>query len=115
MWLKAKCFREAEFVVGGFIPEGRAGVASLLVGQFDDESRLIFAGAVGTAVKAAPRDLPAVLHAIAQKEQVFARTRQKMDRTSRWVEPRLVASVRYLDWTADGLLREPVLRGVRPA
>src|SRR5262249_23331818 len=28
-WRKVKCFREAEFLVCGFVPEGRAGIGSL--------------------------------------------------------------------------------------
>ena len=30
-----------------------------------------------------------------------------------WVEPRLVVEVRYLTWTAEGLLRQPVFLRLR--
>ena len=30
-----------------------------------------------------------------------------------WVKPQLVAQVRYLTWTADGLLRQVVYLGLR--
>jgi bifunctional non-homologous end joining protein LigD len=113
-WLKTKCLREAEFVVGGFVPKGRRGVASLLLGWFDDQARLVYAGSVSVGVLAAPKELAEILAVLARSTRAFARTRQKMDRASRWIEPRLIASVKYLDWTADGLLRQPVLQGLRP-
>jgi bifunctional non-homologous end joining protein LigD len=114
-WLKTKCLRLGEFVVGGFVPQGRTGVGSLLVGQFDEQSRLLYVGSVSAGVRAVPRDLPAVLQALAQESRSFVRQRgQKIDRASRWVEPRLIASVKYLDWTEDGMLRQPVLQAVRP-
>ena len=30
-----------------------------------------------------------------------------------WVEPKLVAEITYLTWTADGLLRQTVYVGIR--
>jgi bifunctional non-homologous end joining protein LigD len=30
-----------------------------------------------------------------------------------WVEPTLVAQVRFTEWTADGILRHPVYLGLR--
>jgi bifunctional non-homologous end joining protein LigD len=32
---------------------------------------------------------------------------------SHWVEPKLVAEITYLTWTADGLLRHTVYVGLR--
>jgi bifunctional non-homologous end joining protein LigD len=114
-WRKVKCLREAEFVVGGFVPEGRTGIASLLVGQLDDESRLVYVGSVSAGVRAA-RGLDAVLPAMTQERSGLLRRRShKIDRATRWVAPLLIATVRYLDWTADGLLRQPVLCGLKAA
>jgi bifunctional non-homologous end joining protein LigD len=30
-----------------------------------------------------------------------------------WIAPRLVAQVQFTEWTADGLLRQPVFLGLR--
>src|SRR6185436_14220514 len=48
-WLKAKCIKEQELVIGGFTdPEGaREGIGALLLGVYQGE-RLAFAGKVGT-------------------------------------------------------------------
>jgi len=32
---------------------------------------------------------------------------------SHWVEPRLVAEVRYAEWTSEGSLRHPAFLGLR--
>src|SRR5262245_8403347 len=49
-WLKVKCQETGEFVIGGFtLPEGsREGFGALLLGYYDAEGKLIYAGRVGT-------------------------------------------------------------------
>ncbi len=49
-WLKTKCVRQQEFVVGGFTdPEGsRVGLGALLIGYYGADGNLAFAGKVGT-------------------------------------------------------------------
>jgi bifunctional non-homologous end joining protein LigD len=51
-WLKSKCLNRAEFVVVGWSdPEGsRHLIGSLLLGYYDPEGRLIYAGRVGTGM-----------------------------------------------------------------
>src|SRR6185312_11362530 len=49
-WLKIKCGRQQEFVIGGFTdPEGsRHGFGALLLGVYDADGRLRYSGKVGT-------------------------------------------------------------------
>ena len=49
-WLKVKCQRRQEFVIGGFAPRAGSGreIGSLLLGVYDDDGRLRYAGSVGT-------------------------------------------------------------------
>jgi DNA ligase D-like protein (predicted ligase) len=49
-WLKLKCVKAQEFVIGGFTePQGsRLGFGALLLGVHDDEGALRYAGKVGT-------------------------------------------------------------------
>jgi bifunctional non-homologous end joining protein LigD len=51
-WVKSKCLNRAEFVVVGWSdPEGtRYALGALLLGYYDDEGRLIYAGRVGTGM-----------------------------------------------------------------
>jgi bifunctional non-homologous end joining protein LigD len=116
-WLKSKCARRQEFVVGGFSePTGsRQGFGALLLGVYDKEGALRFAGRVGSGFD--DRTL-ARLHAQLKKIERDATPfvdppRGAQARGVHWVEPRLVAEVRFSEWTGDGQLRHPVFQGLR--
>src|SRR5690606_3314716 len=49
-WIKLKCGERQEFVIGGYTdPKGsRSGLGSLLLGYYDDEGALRYAGNVGS-------------------------------------------------------------------
>ncbi len=100
-WLKAKCQRRDEFVVGGYTdPAGsRIGFGSLLVGYHDDQHRLRYAGRVGTGFDtAALRQLIARLEKLEQDQSPFTdlarkpamramRTGSSRDWSPRWSSP----------------------------
>src|SRR6266446_3000466 len=72
----------------------RGRIASLLVGQLDEESRLVYVGSVSASVRVA-RGLETVLPSLLQDKSGLVRRRShKIDRTARWVAPLLVATVR---------------------
>ena len=54
-WLKFKCENNQEFVIGGFTdPQGsRTGLGALLLGYYDGDGKLTYAGKVGTGFDAA--------------------------------------------------------------
>jgi bifunctional non-homologous end joining protein LigD len=114
-WLKAKCIREQELVIGGFTdPEGsREGIGALLLGVYA-EGRLAFAGKVGTgfSMKVA-RELRKKLEAIEQKACPFDPPPTGPDRLAHWVKPALVAQVKFGEWTSDGKVRHSVFLGLR--
>jgi bifunctional non-homologous end joining protein LigD len=113
-WLKVKCAREQEFVIGGFTdPEGsRAGIGALLLGVYEGEA-LVFAGKVGTGfTDKVARELRKRLQAIERKASPFA-ARLAGTARAHWVEPRLVAEVKFIEWTGDGRLRHPSFQGLR--
>ncbi|HEY6458740.1 MAG TPA: non-homologous end-joining DNA ligase [Polyangiaceae bacterium] len=112
-WLKVKCRRESEFVVGGFTaPAGkRSDFGALLVGLFDGD-RLRFTGKVGTGFAAA------TLASLGAKLRATTTTRCPFDPPPRvaratWVRPVLVAELAFAEWTNDGKLRQPVFLGLR--
>jgi bifunctional non-homologous end joining protein LigD len=118
-WQKTKCVRRQEFVVGGFTdPEGsRKGVGSLLLGYYDGGS-LRYAGKVGTGRgwnDAFGRNLRALLEPIEVEAPPFEPAPPgALRRLAHWVDPRLVAEVQFAEWTGDGKIRHPSLRGFRP-
>ncbi|MGI5487280.1 non-homologous end-joining DNA ligase [Microtetraspora malaysiensis] len=118
-WIKVKHFRTQEAVIGGWKPgEGRRakGIGSLLLGVHDQEGRLVYAGHVGTGfTEAMLADLGALLAPLARETSPFAdEVPRGHARDARWTDPALVGEVRYAEWTADGRLRHPSWRGLRP-
>ena len=116
-WLKLKCRREQEFVIGGYTrtAAGRNTLTALLLGYYDAAGRLQFAGRAGTGFS--ERQLGGLrrqLDALAQDECPFA-ARPALRRSERpqWVRPQLVAQVRFAEWTESGILRQPLFLGLR--
>ena len=123
-WLKIKCVRSSNFVIGGFTdPAGaRAGIGAMLLGYYDLGGELVYAGSVGTGkgfTAAFLEELRRGLESLEVRACPFARrSRTPLPRRAHWVRPELVASVTYLEFTRDGHLRHPsflnFVRGVDP-
>jgi bifunctional non-homologous end joining protein LigD len=113
-WLKLKCTRAQELVVGGFTaPRGaRTDIGALLVGHFEGD-RLRYAGKVGTGFsRATLRDLSERLAGLVRPTSPFE-PEKGIPRAATWVEPELVAQIAFMEWTPDGRLRHPSFLGVR--
>ena len=114
-WLKFKCSKEQEFVVGGYTdPQGsRVGFGALLVGYYDDAGDLHYAGKVGTGYNAVLlQTLTAKLERLAQDVPPFE-GKPPMRKGVHWVKPHLVVQVGFAEWTRDGRLRHPRFIGIR--
>jgi bifunctional non-homologous end joining protein LigD len=115
-WRKSKVIQRGVFVIGGVTdPEGsRVGLGALLVG-YCDESRLIFAGRVGTGFSHAfAVELRERLDKLAQKHCPFDPPIVKgPERLAHWVKPVLMCEATYTEWTNDGRLRHPVFVKLR--
>jgi bifunctional non-homologous end joining protein LigD len=116
-WVKVKCRRRQELVVGGFTePEGsRTGLGALLVGYYDGKD-LRYAGKVGTGFNMKSLgDLFGELAPLERATSAFtpAPPRAQTGPRAHWVEPRLVVEVQFGEWTQDGRLRHPSFQGVR--
>lgn len=114
-WRKLKCHAGQELAIGGWTePSGaRTGFGALLVGYYDSEGRLCFAGRVGTGFdEATLRSLHARLSASETPLSPFADAGRIPG--AHWCRPELVAEVRFSEWTPDGRLRHPSFRGLRP-
>ncbi len=113
-WLKLKCVREQEFVVGGFTVSaaaGRTGFGALLVGYYDGDD-LRYAGKVGTGFdQKTLLALRGALDDLALPASPFLDAPRSKD--ARWVDPVLVAQVGFTEWTRDGKLRHPRYLGLR--
>ena len=113
-WLKLKCTRAQELVIGGYTaPRGaRTDLGALLVGHFDG-GRLRYAGKVGTGfTRATLRDLAEQLAPLEREASPFE-PEKGIPRAATWVEPELVAQIAFMEWTPDGRLRHPSFLGLR--
>ncbi|MBV9263531.1 MAG: ATP-dependent DNA ligase, partial [Candidatus Eremiobacteraeota bacterium] len=111
-WVKIKVGYEQEAVVGGWTDPraSRVGLGALLVGTYEGRS-LRYAGSVGTGFDAKTlQDLRRKLDPLRSDRCPF----EPVPRVrAHWVEPRLVAQVRFEEWTDAGLMRQPVFLGLR--
>ncbi len=116
-WLKVKCLKKEEFVVGGFTDPGgsRQGFGALLLGGYDDAGALRFAGRVGTGFKDAQLlSLRQRLDGLERAESPFVDGPDGREaRDMHWVQPELVAVVAYAEMTDDGLIRHPSFEALR--
>jgi bifunctional non-homologous end joining protein LigD len=108
-WLKIRADRTDDFVVVGFTrPKGsRSGFGALDLGAYQD-GKLVYAGRVGSGFTAAQlKEVTAALERSVRPTPAFSGP-VPHDPGHTWVEPTLLAEVRYKEWTDEGLLRQPV-------
>lgn len=113
-WIKIKCLRRQEFVIGGYTdPQGaRAYFGALHIGIYDGP-RLVYVSKVGTGLdEASLTSLWEALQPLGRPTSPFA-IGTPTGRGHHWVEPRLVCEVRFTEWTKDGGIRHPVFLGLR--
>ena len=114
-WLKIKCTRGEEFVIGGYSRSDVKGkpFSSLLLGTFDD-GQLIYSGKVGTGFDAADFDMLArKFKPLKRAASPFVEVPREERKDAVWLEPKLVAQVAYTERTRDGRLRHPSFKGLR--
>lgn len=113
-WLKVKCVRRQEFVIGGYTPPqgSRERLGALLVGYYEATS-LRYAGKVGTGYdRRTLDDLHARLVPLHRPVSPFSEGPSPTGQIQ-WVSPKLVAEIGFSEWTSAGLLRHPRFLGLR--
>ena len=114
-WLKVKVIFGQEFVIGGWVPEKGVNhdrVGSLLVGYYDRDGQLRYAGGVGTGFNAA-------LHASVTRELKARATKTNpfVDRVPKkgvlFVKPELVAEVEFRRWPDGAQVQQAAFKGLR--
>ena len=113
-WLKIKCQLRQEFVIGGYtLPQGtRAHFGALHLGLYE-RGELVYVSKVGTGFDdRALKTLSEKLRPLARATSPFVRG-TPAGRGHHWVEPALVAEVRFAEWTRDGGIRHPSFLALR--
>jgi DNA ligase D-like protein (predicted ligase) len=123
-WIKLRTNMEQEFVIGGYVP-GSRGFDALLVGVYENKE-LIFAAKVKNGFVHRVRDeIFSTLKALQVAKCPFKNlpekkssrwgeslTEEKMDQC-RWIKPKLVCKVAFVEWTDSGHLRHCTFVGMR--
>jgi ATP-dependent DNA ligase len=123
-WMKLKLDRQQEFVIGGYRP-GSHGVDAILVG-FYEQRQLRFAGKVRAGFTPhVRRDVAKALAPLKTASCPFVDlptgkttrwgggvTAEQMAEMT-WVTPRIVAQIRFVEWTAEQHLRHSAFLGLR--
>lgn len=116
-WLKIKCVRSQEFVIAGYTdPAGaRSSFGALLLGVYEDNGKLRYAGRVGTGfTDISLRDLHRRMEKLKSNTSPFAdNLPRRQTKGVHWIKPKLVCEVAFTGWTEDKILRHPSFKGLR--
>lgn len=115
-WIKLKCDRRQEFVIGGFTVSDKqtSGLSSVLVGYFDKD-KFIYAGRAGSGFTEKERkDLYKKFSSIIVEKSPFEKVSDKKSNEEIfYLEPKLVAEIKFAEWTNENLLRQASFKGLR--
>src|SRR4029077_13082848 len=123
-WIKLGANMEQEFVIGGYVP-GTRGFDALLVGVYENKELNFVAKVKNGFVQRVRDEIFPALKALQTAKCPFKNlpekgpsrwgesiTAEKMDEC-RWVRPRLVCQVAFVEWTDAGHLRHCTFIGMR--
>ena len=115
-WIKLKCDKRQEFVIGGYTLTDKKtkGVSALLLGIYEGEE-LVYAGRAGTGFTARiMKELEEKFENIKRQESSFKQApKPKKNEKITWLEPVLVAEIKFAEWTEENLLRQASFKGLR--
>ncbi len=114
-WLKIKCTRRQEFVIGGYTTPkaGRFHFGSLYLGLLNEKGELDYVGKVGTGFT--DKSLKEIYEKLQQHRQVKNPFHSKTLNSgeAHWVNPLLIAEVEFTEWTVGHHLRHPSFKGLK--
>jgi len=113
-WLKIKNHLSQEVVIGGWTAprNSRKHFGALLLGVYEN-GKLHYVGHTGTGFDARTlKELAAAMAPLERKTSPFA-GEVEANEPATWVTPKLVANVKFTEWTRDGVMRHPVFLGLR--
>jgi bifunctional non-homologous end joining protein LigD len=113
-WLKVKASQEQEVVIVGFTaPHRSRKYFGALLFAVREEKAWVYVGRAGTGFNAERlRDIHALLVPLVTDKKPIAAKVPDAANTA-WVKPKLVAEVKFTEWTAAGEMRHPVFLGLR--
>ncbi len=113
-WLKVKTIQQSEVVVGGYTQprNSRAYFGALVVGLYKEGKLHYVAHTGGGFNHQTLAQTYKLMQPLKTKDCPFVE-RPKTNEPVQWIKPKLVAQVKFSEWTADGRMRHPVFLGLR--
>ena len=113
-WLKVKTVQRSEVVVAGYTqPRGsRSHFGALVVGLYRDKELQYVAHVGGGFNQRTLTGIHKLMQPLLTKQSPFIDP-PKTNEPVQWLKPKLVAEIKFSEWTADGHLRHPVFIGLR--
>jgi len=113
-WLKIKTVMRQEVVIGGYTePRGtRSYFGSLVCGLYRDDELHYVAHIGGGFNERTLASTYKLMQALKSDSSPFVAV-PKTNEPVQWLRPKLVAEVKFSEWTADVRLRHPVFVGMR--
>ncbi len=115
-WIKLKCDKRQEFVIGGYSLSDKktSGVSSLLLGLYESDE-LVYVGRAGTGIS--ETDMKVLEKEFVNLKRMDAPFKlapiPKSKEKITWLEPELVVEIKFAEWTKDNLLRQASFKGLR--
>lgn len=105
-WIKFKNLKDDDFIVLGYIQK-ESNVVSVILGQYKD-STIAYKGHVTLGVS---REDFSIISRIPEIENPLPE--EKGNENAHWILPELVCTVKYMELTSNGGLRQPIYKGLR--
>lgn len=113
-WLKIKTTLESEVVVGGYTQprNSRSYLGALVVGLYQDGELHYVAHTGGGFNQKTLEHVYKLMQPLKTNTSPFVET-PKTNEPVQWIKPKLVAQVKFSEWTADRRMRHPIFLGLR--
>ncbi|MGI9165530.1 MAG: non-homologous end-joining DNA ligase [Pyrinomonadaceae bacterium] len=113
-WLKIKTIQQSEVVIGGYTQprNSRSYFGALVVGLYRDGKLQYVAHTGGGFHQQTLAETYRLLQPLKTKDCPFVE-KPKTNEPVQWVKPKLVAQVKFSEWTADQRMRHPIFLGLR--
>lgn len=113
-WLKIKVIQQSEVVIGGYTEprNSREYFGALVVGLYRDGKLHYVAHTGGGFNQQTLAQTYKLMQPLKTNDSPFV-VKPKTNEAVQWVKPKLVAQVKFSEWTADERMRQPVFLGLR--
>lgn len=112
-WLKIKCYKRQEFVIGGYTKTDKNKyVSAILVGYYKNK-KLCYAGKVGTGFNDKQRQELCKIFEKHKGEKNYFVNSPKSKEDITYLTPKLIAEIKFTELTKENILRQPSFIALR--